>query len=142
MTTVFDIDPAKLINNTADELKKDTNFKPPEWADFVKTGAHKERPPADPEWWFKRTASVLRTVYVHGPVGVQRLRTKYGGSKNRGSKPSKSYKGSGNIIRKALQQLEKSGYVRRILTSKKKGREVTAKGQAFLDKIASNALRK
>jgi len=81
-------------------------MKPPDWAAFAKTGVHKQMPPTDPEWWFVRAASILRRVYIEGPIGVQRMRTIYGGKRDRGSQPKQFRKGSGSILRKALQQLE------------------------------------
>ena len=136
MTTIYDVDAQELIEKAAEELKKIPEIKAPEWAKFVKTGMHKERPPADDDWWFMRTASVLRTVYRLGPVGVEKLRDKYGGKKNRGVKKEHFFKGSGNILRKSLQQLEKAGLVKFAEKGVNKGRVMTPKGISFLDKIA------
>ncbi|MBI2650742.1 30S ribosomal protein S19e [Candidatus Woesearchaeota archaeon] len=138
MTTMYDVDPQGLISETAEELKKIPEIKAPLWASFAKTGMHKERPPANEDWWYMRTASVLRTVYRFGPVGVSKLRTKYGGKKNRGVKKEHFYKGSGNILRKSLQQLEKAGFVKFVEKGVHKGRIITPKGRSFLDKIATN----
>ena len=140
MPTMYDADAQELIEKAAEELKKTPEIKPPEWAAFAKTGMHKERPPAKNDWWYLRTASVLRTVYRLGPVGVSKLRTKYGGRKNRGVKKEHFYRGSGNILRKALQQLEKAGFVKFTEKGIHKGRIITPKGKSFLDKIASQAL--
>lgn len=137
MPSIYDADPAELIKKAAGELKKDTNIKPPQWAPFVKTGTSRERPPAENDWWYIRAASVMRAVYRLGPVGVSKLRTKYGGKKNRGHKKERFYKGSGNILRKILQQLEKAGYVKQAEKGVHKGRIATPKGRSFLDKIAS-----
>ncbi len=137
MTTMYDVDSAALIKKAAEELKKDQNIKPPAWAAFAKTGMHKERPPASNDWWYVRAASVLRTIYRLGPIGVSKLRTKYGGRKNRGHKIDRFYKGSGSILRKVMQQLEKSGYVKQAEKGVHKGRIATPKGISFLDKISS-----
>ena len=137
MTTMYDADSQELILKAAEELKKVPEIKAPEWAEFVKTGMHKERPPVNGDWWFMRTASVLRAVYRLGPVGVSKLRTKYGGRKNRGVKKEHFFKGSGSILRKALQQLEKAGFVKFVEKGVHKGRIITPKGRAFLDKIAT-----
>lgn len=137
MATMYDADAQELISKAADELKKIPEIKPPEWAPFVKTGMHKERPPANNDWWYARTASVLRSIYRLGPVGVSKLRTKYGGKKNRGVKKEHFFKGSGNILRKSLQQLEKAGFVKFVEKGVHKGRIVTPKGKSFLDKIAT-----
>lgn len=132
MATAYDVDTSKLITAAAEELKKINEIKPPVWAPFVKTGAHRERIPYEEDWWYMRTASLLRRVYFR-PIGISRLRTIYGGRKHRGYKPEKFCRGSGAILRKALQQLEQAGFVKK----SKKGREITAKGQKFLDNIAT-----
>ena len=138
MTTAYDVDPQELISKTAEELKKIPEMKVPLWAAFVKTGMHKERPPVDDDWWYFRSASVLRSIYRFGPVGVSKLRTKYGGKKNRGVKKEHFYKGSGSILRKSLQQLEKVGFVKFAEKGVHKGRIITPKGKSFLDKIATH----
>jgi len=99
---------------------------------------HKERPPVKNDWWYIRTASVLRKVYRLGPIGVSKLRAKYGGKKNRGVKKEHYFRGSGSIARKILQQLEKEGFVKKDLKNVHKGRSITAKGKKFLDDIAAN----
>ena len=137
MTTVYDVDAQELILKAAEELKKIPEIKAPAWAPFVKTGMHKERPPVNSEWWYIRTASVLRAIYRMGPIGVSKLRTKYGGKKNRGVKKEHFFKGLGNILRKSLQQLEKAGFVKFADKGVHKGRIITPKGKSFLDKIAS-----
>tara|TARA_Y100000310_G_scaffold242605_1_gene246772 strand:- start:1813 stop:2445 length:633 start_codon:yes stop_codon:yes gene_type:complete len=145
MTTIYNADPSELIEKSSEELKKVESIKAPEWAAFVKTGVHKERPPLKNDWWYMRAASILREVYRHGPIGVPKLRTKYGGKKNRGVKKSHFYKGSGNIIRKIVQQLEKEGFLKKDLKSLHKGRVITEKGKKFLDEIAgkiSNVIQK
>ena len=137
MANIYNCDPSELVEKASEELKKIETIKAPEWALFVKTGMHKERPPMKNDWWYVRTASVLRKVYVLGPIGVSKLRTKYGGKKNRGVKPEHFYKGSGSIIRKIIQQLEKEGFVKKDLKRVHKGRSITAKGKKFLDDVAA-----
>ncbi len=132
MATVYDVPPDMLIQRVAEKLKEMEEIKPPEWAIYVKTGVHKERSPEQDDWWYIRAAAILRKVYINQPVGIERLRTAYGGRKNRGVKPEKFRKGSGSIIRKALQQLEAAGLVKK--TSE--GRVVTPEGRALLDRIA------
>ena len=137
MTTMYDVDVQELILKTAGELKKIPEIKPPVWAPFVKTGMHKERPPVNSDWWYVRTASLLRKIYRLGPIGVSKLRTEYGGKKNRGVKKEHFYKGSGNILRKSLQQLEKAGLVKFAEKGVHRGRIITPQGKSFLDKIAT-----
>jgi len=137
MTTMYDVDSQELILKAAEELKKISEIKAPAWATFVKTGMHKQRSPVAHDWWYVRAASVLRTIYRLGPIGTSKLRTKYGGKKNRGVKKEHFYKGSGSIIRKSLQQLEKAGFIKFAEKGVHKGRVVTPKGRSFLDKIAA-----
>lgn len=131
MASINDVEPRKLIEAVA----KDLDITMPEWAQFVKTGAHAERPPVEDNWWKIRAAAILRTIYKDGPVGVSKLRTKYGGRKNRGVKPHRFYKASGKIIRTMLQQLESAELVKK--AEKGKGRIISAKGQAVLDNAAN-----
>lgn len=134
MATGYDVPGDLLVERVAQRLKEIPEIKPPEWAPFVKTGRHKERLPEQEDWWYYRVASILRRVYLDGPVGIERLRTYYGGRKNRGHAPEKFYKAGGSIIRKALQQLEAAGFVEKVPG---KGRVITPKGRSFLDKIAT-----
>ncbi len=136
MVAVFDVPAQKLVEKVALELKKLPELDAPEWTIFVKTGVHKERPPERADWWHIRAASVLRTIYKSGPIGVSKLRSKYGGGKRRGVEPKKFKKASGKIIRTILQRLEKVELIKRVDAGVSKGRIITAKGQAMLDKAA------
>lgn len=131
MVSALDVEPAKLVERLKEELKKLEEVKPPLWSKFVKSGRHRERPPEQEDFWYIRAASILRQLYKR-PVGVERLRTYYGGRRDRGHRPSKFFKASGNIIRKILQQLEKAG----LIEKSKEGRKLTPKGRSMLDKIA------
>jgi small subunit ribosomal protein S19e len=133
MTTVYDVPADRFIRTLAEELKTKPEIVPPDWAAFAKTGVHKEMPPEDPDWWFVRVASIMRRVYIDGPIGVERMRTFYGGKKDRGSKPSRFRKGSGSILRKSLQQLEAAGFIRHDKT----GRRVSPEGASFMDGVAN-----
>ncbi|WP_299962850.1 30S ribosomal protein S19e [Methanoregula sp.] len=137
MTTVYDVPADHIIRRVAEELKKRKEIVPPAWAAFAKTGVHKEMPPEDPDWWFIRVAAVLRRVYVDGPMGVERMRSFYGGNKNRGSRPNKFRKGSGSILRKSVQQLEAAGLV----IHDKTGRRVSPEGMKFLDNLSLEVLK-
>lgn len=138
MVKYNDIQPNKLIDAIAKELKGKEGFEAPEWAIFVKTGMHKDRPPMKRDWWQTRVAAILRTVAKLGPIGVAKLRTKYGGKHRRGHKPARFAKGSGSIVRKALQQLEKANLIQQTTIGVHKGRTITKEGALFLNKIAEN----
>lgn len=130
--------PQKLVARLAEELKKNESIKPPDWSKYVKTGVSTERPPFQEDWWFLRSAAVLRNIYENGPVGVQRLRTYFGGRRKmqHGKKTYHHRKAGGKIIRLILQQLESTGYVKKV-DKPRKGRVITSKGQKILNKIAS-----
>ena len=134
MTSVFEIDAQEYNEKLAEALKKVPEIKMPEWAEFVKSGPHKERPIDDINFWHKRTASILRQIYKNNIVGVNRLRTKYGGKKNRGVRPERFQKAGGKIIRTILQQTDKAGFTE-ITKEKRSGRHITQKGKEFLEAI-------
>lgn len=137
MKNIYNVPQNDLIEETALELKKIEFIKPPQWAEFVKTGAHKERPPARDDWWYVRAAAILRTIKKNGPVGVSKLRQKYGGKKNRGVKPEKFCRASGKIIRLIFQQLEQAELVKKEEKGIHKGRIISPKGVSLLDKVAA-----
>ena len=134
MATIYDANTQELIKKAAEALKEKINA--PEWSLFVKTGVSRERPPVDRDWWYMRAASVLRKVYLKGPIGTNKLKVKYSGRKNRGYKPEKTYSGSGKIIRTILQQLEKAELIKQGQKGVHKGRIITPKGKSFLDKLS------
>ncbi len=136
MASIYKVNPNELIERVAEQLKSFDEIEAPSWASFVKTGHSKERPPIEKDWWYIRFAAVLRSIYKLGPIGVSKLRTKYGGRKNRGVRPSHFYKGSGNILRKILQQGEKAGLLKQVEKGVHKGRILTPKGISLLDKAA------
>ncbi|MDD5318073.1 MAG: 30S ribosomal protein S19e [Candidatus ainarchaeum sp.] len=132
MKTVFDVPAGRLIPAAAEKLKALPEMRPPAWVGFVKSGAHAERAPDQPDFWYLRAASILRQVYVNGPVGVSVFRRHYGGKKKHRVRREHRAIAGGNIIRKALQALDKAG-----LTEKKReGRVASAKGKALLNGVA------
>ncbi len=139
---VYDLDAQQYNLKLAEALKKIPEFKEPEWVKFVKSSPSKERPIDDPDFWYKRAASILRQIYKQGVVGVNRLRTKYGGRKNRGFKPEEFRKGGGKIIRTILQQADKAGFTEIVKPmkgiKKRSGRQLTQKGKEFLESIGKN----
>lgn len=139
MVNVKYIPPRVFVEELALFLKENFDkIKPPEWAMYVKTGAHKERIPDDPDWWYKRCASLLRKLYIHGPSGIKRLRTAYGGRKDLGLKREHFRKASGAVVRKALQQLEAAGLVIKV---EGRGRMLSPQGYSLLDSLATKIFR-
>jgi small subunit ribosomal protein S19e len=136
MSFAQDMEPTKLIAKIKDKLKEMPELKKPEWATFVKTGVSKERVPTNPDWWNLRQASILRKILIHGPIGTEKLRTKYGSKKSRGHRGEHFEKASGKIIRTMLQQLEKATLIKQDEKGVHKGRVATPKGISLVDKIA------
>lgn len=131
---IHEHDPQKFVSALALELKKIPEFKVPEWVAFVKSGVAKQRVPESPDFWYLRSAAILRQLYIQGVVGVSRLRTRFGSRKNRGSQPARFRKAGGKMIRTILQQSEKAGFVEKV-TKMQFGRRLTLKGRQFLDSI-------
>jgi small subunit ribosomal protein S19e len=140
MVTIYDVDATQLINKAAEALK--SKIKEPDYTKFVKTGAGRERPPIEIDWFFKRSAAILRKVYMLGPIGTNKMRVHFGNNKNRGHQPSHFYEAGGKITRNALQELTKAGLI--IDTNKKghKGKVVTNQGKSFLDGLAKQLVKK
>jgi len=132
--SVYSLKHREFNEKLAEELKKIPEFKAPEWSFFVKTSVARERPSQEEDFWHKRTASILRQLYLKKTIGVNRLRNRYGGLKDRGARPSEFRKGGGKIIRIILQQSEKAGLVIKIENGKK-GRKLTEKGIKLLESI-------
>lgn len=135
MTDIRTIESGKFNKILAEALKKSGDFTKPEWIDFVKTGPNKQRPTSEEDFWYKRAASILRQIYIRQVVGVERLRTRYGGRKDRGVRPPHFVKSGGKIIRTILKQAEEAGLVEKV-KGKKAGRKLTVKGKAFLEEFA------
>ncbi len=135
MADIRTIEAGKYNKLLAEAIKKSGSFKQPDWVSFVKTSTHKMRPTIEPDFWEKRTASILRQIYIRGTVGVERLRTRYGGRKDRGMSPPEFRKSGGKQIRVILQQAEAAGLVEKV-KDKKAGRKLTEKGRQFLEGAA------
>jgi hypothetical protein len=81
---------------------------------------------------------MLRKIYVKGNLGTERLRTEFGGKRNRGAKPGQHRKAGGSIIRKLLQQFEAAGLIKKMKT----GRVIAPAGQKLLDNTAYTLSKK
>jgi len=139
MTTVYDVPPDALIARLTEYIKGSlSEVTPPDWAAYVKTGSHVERAPQDPDWWYVKSASMLRKLYLKGPIGVSRLRKEYGGRKRMGVKPAHFRRAGGAILRRILQQLEATGLVDKV---EGKGRTVSPKGRSLLDAMSTQIKR-
>ncbi len=129
----------KLIKALAEHLKDNVKeISPPAWASYSKTGTHVERIPTQPNFWYLRSAALLRRLYTDGPVGIERLRTVYGGRAKKGMINEHFYKSASGNIRKALQQLEAAGLVAKVGN---RGRVLTDKGISTVDRAAYKLLK-
>ena len=138
MVRPTDVPPARLLPRLAQELRNRPAIQPPGWVPFVKTGVSRQRAPTQADWWYLRTASVLRKFSLRGPVGVERLAAEYGGKKDRGSAPYHARSGSRAVMRAIVHQLEKAGLVE---SQKKRGRRLSADGQRLLAQVATETLK-
>lgn len=137
--SIYQVRPNKLINTLSEKLKEYDSIRPPEGSKYWKTAFYKEKAPVDSEnFWYIRCASLLRKVRKFGPIGVNRLRKKYGGKyiQKRGKK--KAAKASGKIIRVALQQLEDANL---LVLKEREGRVCTPDGVSLLERTAYEIIR-
>lgn len=81
---------------------------------------------------------MLRRLYIESPVGVERLRSLYGGRAKNGMANEHFVKSGGSSLRKALQQLEKAGFVTKLPSG---GRTITDGGRSMLDRVAYKLLK-
>ena len=124
----------------AEKLKEFDEIKPPKGSQFWKTAFFKELAPIDHEnFWYIRCASLLRKIKKYGPIGVNKLRKIYGGRNRKNSGLNHSARGSGKIIRVALQQLENANL---LIKQEKEGRIVSPEGTSLLERTAYFLLRK
>jgi small subunit ribosomal protein S19e len=138
--SIYVVEPGTLIQTIAEKLKDYPEIKPPEGSQFWKTAFFKELAPYDTEnFWYVRSASILRKIDKYGPIGVNRLRKFYGGRNRRGPGLNHSAKGSGKIVRVAVQQLENANLVEK---TEKNGRKISSEGKSFLERTAYSILRK
>ena len=137
MAKVYDVPANALISKLAEVLKTE-DIPAPSWSLFVKTGAHADKAPQKSDWWHTRCASILRKIYLHGPVSVNDLRTMYGDGKRNKYYGARHHKdASGAIFRNAIHGLEKLGYVEKV---EKKGRVISRQGMQKLDKMSTEIL--
>lgn len=144
MPVIYDVLPEEIIWELAQKLKGNPGvepnpIKPPKDSIHWKTASMREFPPTDAEnFWYIRAASILRKLY-RGSLGVNRLKKAYGGRSKNHMHLKHFQTGSGAIVRRILQQLEKANLVAK---TEKNGRVLTNTGRSLLDKTASEILKK
>ncbi|HME53059.1 MAG TPA: 40S ribosomal protein S19 [Candidatus Lokiarchaeia archaeon] len=141
ISNIFSVSPDTFIQTAAQKLKTFPEINPPKEVKLGlwKTSCAREFPPENCEdFWYIRSASLLRKLAIKKQIGVSRLRKQYGCHQRNGNRPPHFRKCSGKIIRKSLQMLEKAGLVQ---VEKGAGRKLTSAGQSFIDKIAHDIMR-
>lgn len=68
-TSVKDVDQHEIVRQIAGFLKKSGKVRVPDWSDVVKLSQNKELAPTDGDWYYIRTASVARRLYIRSPAG-------------------------------------------------------------------------
>ncbi|GAO50206.1 hypothetical protein G7K_4340-t2 [Saitoella complicata NRRL Y-17804] len=134
---VRDVDAQTFIKAYAAFLKRSGRLDVPTWVDTVKTGTYKELAPYDADWYYIRAAAIARHIYLRKNVGVGALQKLFGGSVNRGQRPSHHVDASGSVQRKALQSLEKIGVLEK---DERGGRKISQQGRRDLDRIATSLI--
>lgn len=138
--SIYIVEPEKLIKTLAEKLREYPEIKAPEGSIFWKTAFFKELAPLDSEnFWYIRSASILRKVKKFGPIGVNHLRKHYGGRNRKGPGLHHGSKGSGKIIRLILQQLEEANLIKK---QDRSGRITTPEGTSLLERTSYEILRK
>jgi small subunit ribosomal protein S19e len=139
LPTAHDIPADTFLNRLSKHLKENIGeVTPPSWSVTSKTGSHREFPPQDRDWWYMRCASLLRKLYLHGPLGISKLRVEYGGRKRKGRRIEHVRPSGGSSIREPLQQLERAGLV---MQAEKKGRKLSKDGVSLLNKLSSQMMK-
>jgi small subunit ribosomal protein S19e len=136
MAKAYDV-PADLLIGKLSETLKTEDIVQPSWIPFVKTGAHAVKPPQQGDWYYTRCASLLRKIYLHGPIGINDLRSMYGGTKPVGYGGAHHRDAGGAIIRTAVHSLEKLGYLDKV---EGKGRTISHEGMKKLDRLSTEIL--
>eukprot|EP00003_Mantamonas_plastica_P008244 TRINITY_DN1716_c0_g2_i2.p2 TRINITY_DN1716_c0_g2~~TRINITY_DN1716_c0_g2_i2.p2 ORF type:complete len:158 (+),score=42.33 TRINITY_DN1716_c0_g2_i2:78-551(+) len=132
--TVKDVPAIDFIRAYAKHLKRQGKLELPKNVEIIKTACFKELGPQDESWFFIRAASIARQVYIRPGIGMGHLKRHYGGSVNRGYRPSHHGDAATGNIRKALQGLSDLGIV---VDGDKGGRYISEKGRTDLDRVAA-----
>ncbi|OQV13143.1 putative 40S ribosomal protein S19 [Hypsibius exemplaris] len=132
--SVKDVNQQDFVKELANYLKKKGQLKVPDWVDVVKTGRFKELSPSEDDWFYTRTASIARRLYIRSPTGIGAFIRVYGGRKRNGSHPAHYCVASSSVVRKAVQGLEALKLVE--IDPENGGRRLTSQGKRDLDRIA------
>lgn len=148
--TVKDVPANEFIKAYAEHLKKTQKVIPMKNYFILKTGHSREISPVDQDWFYVRTAALARKLFLRPGLGVGTLQHIYGKKGNNGHRRKHHTKGSGKIIRYALQQLSEANILMKKNDKRNKSilphlheedsaclpRIVTPEGQKELNEIA------
>eukprot|EP00999_Lentomonas_sp_LEN2_P001210 NODE_2226_length_621_cov_309.123482_g2176_i0.p2 GENE.NODE_2226_length_621_cov_309.123482_g2176_i0~~NODE_2226_length_621_cov_309.123482_g2176_i0.p2 ORF type:complete len:154 (+),score=38.14 NODE_2226_length_621_cov_309.123482_g2176_i0:77-538(+) len=134
---VKDVSHADFISAAAAQFKREGQLELPKNWEFQKMASWKQYSPYDQDWFYIRTASLLRRLYVRGGTGIGGLQKHYGGARKRGVCPVHHADASAGVIRHCLHQLENKGLVEH---DENGGRRVSKSGRKMCDQIAQRVL--
>ena len=103
LITVKDVPAAAFIKAYAEHLKKSQKILPVDKHEYLKTGYSREISPHDEDWFYTRAAALARKMYLRPGLGVGALRHIFGKNGRNGHRRNHHTKGSGKVIRYALQ---------------------------------------
>lgn len=129
---VNDISANIFIEKLAAHLKSQGSIQQPNWSTFVKTSVARQFSPENQDWYYIRSAAILRRLYCEGTQtgnGMGDLRRMFGGCKDGSVVPRHFKLASGQIITTIIKQAQKLGYVEK----SENGRKLSEKGKKFLD---------
>merc|ERR1711976_15296 len=137
--SVKDVNQHEFVKALAAFLKKSSKLKVPDWTDLVKSANFKELAPYEEDWFYIRSASMARHLYIRSPCGVGAFTKICGGRKNNGTAPSHFAYSSSSVARKCMQALEG---VKLVEKDSNGGRRLTSQGRRDLHRIASQLAAK
>ncbi|MFQ1021289.1 40S ribosomal protein S19 [Tardisphaera saccharovorans] len=127
-----------LVGPLATRLKSFEQITQPAWANYAKTATFKQSLPQDPDWWYKRVASVLVKLSQEPTLGVSRLSSTYGGRIISRAKPHHVARGSRKTIRIIIDQLEQAG----LIAISGNAKVLTPTAEALLNDVARGVVEK
>ena len=127
----------RWIKAVAKHFKNEGKLFVPNCTELIKSSFGRDRAPQNPDWYYIRTAAVLRRVYLRPGSGAGGLSKKYGIKQNRGSQPELATKGCRGLLRSCLQGLERMKLLEK---GKNQGRVMTSSGRKLCDTIAHSVI--
>ncbi|KCZ81505.1 hypothetical protein H312_01083 [Anncaliia algerae PRA339] len=134
--TVHKLKASEFNSKVSQYLKKQNLITVPINYDVIKTSHGKQRAPQDPDWYYIRSAAVLRHLALSEEgLTVRYFAKKFGCSKNRGTRPSKHVNSYFSIIKNIFNAFEELQWI-----DNNNKRNLTQKGKEELKKIVELSL--